>query len=282
MFLKPHREPLHSDSIKSAEAWLVNDIESAPLNISESLREHVKGIKSDHIEYFITPVRKSIVGGTTPPDVSFKFSSANDFIFRDLAFGDAIVESILTINNIHNSKETVKYFFDKLLHVDHFLNGKLNRNFDQIYERSNSPYCKSFVLNLNDNAKTIYDIDYLDIFFDDRKDIVPTCKVNNLCPELISRNGIALRLNFNSDNNLFDLKNERVMCQNASSISEAVLRPSFCVDSSEYYFEAPYNNIDLAIVQYIKFYKEKLTNVLGQEPAVIDQNTLKLVEMVMI
>lgn len=282
MFLKTHRNPLHSNPANSAEAWLDKDIAASPLHLFESLRNHVKCIKSDHIEYFITPVRKLIVGGQMPPDVSFKFSSSNDFIFRDLAFGDTIVESILNINNINNSKDTVKCFFDKLLHVDHFLNGKMNRNFDKVYEQMNSRYCKSFVINLNNDAKTIYDIDYLDIFFDDKKDIMPASKVDNLCPELISRTGIAIRLNFNSDNALFDLKNERVMCKHTSDIAGTFLRSSFCVDSSEYYFEAPYNNFDLAIVEYIKYYKERLINVLGHEPALINQETLKVVEMVMI
>jgi hypothetical protein len=291
MFIKPYRPLLLDNSIKSHKAWLDKDIASVPPYIMTSLLEHVDNIKSDSIRYHITPVLKQLVSRKKPPDVSFKIAGTPDFMLRDLAFGETIVKSLLEKQMFDDFDDAIKSFFDRLLSIDHFLNGRINRDFDRTYMEGNVRYHKSFVIGLIEEASSVHDIEYVDIFFDDQHGIIPTTKPLNLCPEVVSRTGISLRFYLSPADALFKLERETVNCSsvgdddyiyNTITDHSAIMRTTFITNSTEYYFETYYKDIDSILIKYLENHKEKLTARLGYEPRVIDKDILKVIEMAVI
>lgn len=288
MFIKPYRSLLLDNSIKSHTAWLDKDIASVPPYIMTSLLEHVDNIKSDSIRYHITPVLKQLVSRKKPPDVSFKIAGTADFMLRDLAFGETIVKSLLEKQMFDDFDDAIKSFFDRLLSIDHFLNGRINRDFDRTYMEGNVRYHKSFVIGLIEEASSVHDIEYVDIFFDDQHGIIPTTKPLNLCPEVVSRTGISLRFYLNPADALFKLERETVNCSsvgdddyiyNTITDNSGIMRTTFITNSTEYYFETYYKDIDSVLIKYLENQKEKLTARLGYEPRLIDKDILKVIEM---
>ena len=292
MFLKPYRSLLLDDPTKSHYAWLQKDIEQAPQTIVTSLTQHVENIESKLVEYHVAPSLKLVVSSEKPPDVSFKFSGKSDFIFRDLAFGIAIVKTLLDKQNFINFFETIKVFFDKLLIIDSFLNNQVNKDFERFYIPAHvRSYHQSFVIGLKPEASTIHDIEYVDIFLDDNHAIIPTKKPLNLCPEVVNRTGISIRFYLNPVEALFKLQNETVNCSsvgddnyiyNTITDNSHIMRTTFVANSTEYYFETYYKDIDSVLIKYLESYKEKLTARLGYEPEVINKDILNIIDMVAI
>lgn len=290
MFIKPYRERFLDDPTKNHEAWLQKDINKAPHNIVTSLKDHVENIKSDRIEYHIAPALKPVIGSQKPADVSFKFVGESDFILRDLAFGNAIVKTLLDKQGFNDFYETIKIFFNKLLSIDYFLNGTMNNDFERIYIDAHPiSYHKSFVIGLNPEASTIHDIEYVDIFFDDYHDIIPTNQALSLCPEFVARTGISLRVYLKPTDALFKIEKESVNCSsvddglyNTINDTSKFMRTTFIANSLEYYFETYYKDIDSVLIKYLESYKEKLTSRLGYEPEVINKDILKVIDMIAI
>lgn len=290
MFIKPYRSLLLEDPTKSHYAWLEKDIEQAPQNILTSLTEHVDNIQSDRIGYHLAPSLKLVISGEKLPDISFKFSGKADFIFRDLAFGVAIVKTLLDKQKFHNFFETIKVFFDKLLIIDYFLHNKVNNDFERVYIPAHvCSYHQSFVIGLNPQASSIHDIEYVDIFFDDNHTIIPTEKSLSLCPEMTSRTGISLRFYLKPTDALFNIKKEIVNCSSVDDVlyntindSSKLMRTTFMTNSMEYYFETYYKDIDSLLIKYLENHKDQLATRLGYTPDTIDKDILKIIDMVAI
>lgn len=291
MFLKPYRTLLLDNSIKSHKAWLDKDIASVPTYIMTSLLEHVDNIKSDSVRYHVAPVLKQVLSQKKPPDLSFKISGMANFMLRDLAFGETIVKSLLEKQMFENFDNAIKSFFDRLLSVDHFLNGRINRDFDRTYMEGNVRYHKSFVIGLTEDARSIHDIEYIDIFFDDNHAIIPTTKQISLCPEVVSRTGISLRFYIKPVSASFKLERESVNCSSVGDDNylyntiidkSHIMKTTFITNSIEYYFETYYKDIDSVLIKYLENHKEKLNARLGYEPSVIDEDLLKVIDMIVI
>lgn len=283
MFIKPYRLSLSDDAHKSSEAWLMKDMDAAPPHILESLTSHVDSIVSDrNITYFITPVFRQIISRIKPPHVSFKYSNSADFIFRDLAFGETITKSMLAVQLFNHLDDALHHFFNKLLSIDYFLTGQIQHAFDRTYMDSNVRFHKSFIVGLNSDAKSVHDIDYVDILFDDQPDIMPTDKSPNLCPELVKRIGISLRFYLQPNDASFKTVQENVNCISVRDEASILMNPVFNVNSMEYYFETYYQDIDSVLIQYLNANKELLANRLGYEPNIIDKNVLNVIDMITI
>lgn len=291
MFIKPYRNLLFDNSIKSHEAWLQKDIAAAPPYIMTSLLEHVANIKSDSIRYQLSPVLRQPVTGEKAAAVSFKIAGSVDFILRDLAFGETIVKTLLEQQSFDDLNNAIKSFFDKLVSIDYFLHGRINSNFDKTYLNVNKRYHQSFVIGLIAEASSIHDIEYVDIFFDDNHDIIPTNKKMSLCPEVVSRIGISLRFYLKPVEASFKLDHETVNCSsvgddnhiyNTITDTSHIMRTTFEANSTEYYFEAYYKDIDSVLIKYLESKKDKLSARLGYEPEVIDKDILKVIDMVVI
>ena len=285
MFIKPYRHLLFDNSIKSHEAWLQKDMEAAPQELLQSFVSHVEAIKSDTIQYFIRPVLKQMVSGSKPTNVSLQFSGTKEFILRDLAFGETIVKSLLGKKLDKEINEYINIFFDKLNTVDYFLNGTHNRDFNKNYMR----YHKSFVVGLKPQATSIDDIEYVDVFFDDKHDAIPTNKKLSLCPECVTRKGIALRFYLQSAAASFRTKTETVNCSSVGDGSQyntitdvSGFNSTYILTSTEYYFDMDINDMDNVMISYIEGHKDLLSNRLGYMPDIIDKDILKVIDMVVI
>ena len=286
MFLKPYRHLLLDESIKSHEAWLLKDMEEAPQNLLQSFITHVEAIPSDTIQYFVRPALKQMVSGKKPTDISLQFSGYHDFILRDLAFGETIVKSLLSKHIDKEINEYINIFFDKLNNVDYFLNGTYNRDFN----KNNMHYHKSFVVGLNQKATSIDDIEYIDVFFDSKHDAIPTSKKLSLCPECVSRKGIALRFNLKSTPSSFRTNEETVNCSSVGDGSQyntitdcsGAFHSPYILNSTEYYFDMYINDIDNVMISYLETHKDVLAQRLGYIPDAIDKDILKVIDMVVI
>ena len=285
MFIKPYRHLLFDNSIKSHEAWLQKDMEAAPQELLQSFVSHVEAIKSDTIQYFVRTVLKQMVSGVKHTDVSLQFSGTQEFILRDLAFGETIVKSLLAKKLDKEINEYINIFFDRLDTVDYFLNGTHNRDFNKNYMR----YHKSFVVGLKPQATSIDDIEYVDVFFDDKHDAIPTNKKLSLCPECVTRKGIALRFYLQSSAASFRTKTETVNCSSVGDGSQyntitdvSGFNSTYILTSTEYYFDMDINDMDNVMISYIEDHKDLLSNRLGYMPDIIDKDILKVIDMVVI
>lgn len=63
MFIKPYRNLLLNDPIKSHAEWLRKDMELAPQALLKSFSAHVEGIESDTIQYHLAPVFRQVISG---------------------------------------------------------------------------------------------------------------------------------------------------------------------------------------------------------------------------
>ena len=286
MFIKPYRHLLFDDSLKSHTAWLQKDMATAPQELLQSFVSHVEAIESDTIQYFVRPVLKQMASGSKHTDVSLQFSGTPEFILRDLAFGETIVKSLLAKKLGKEINEYINIFFDKLNTVDYFLNGTYNRDFNKNYMR----YHKSFVVGFKPQATSMDDIEYVDVFFDDKHDAIPTNKKLSACPECVTRKGIALRFYLQSAVASFRTKKETVNCSSVGDGSQyntitdisGAFHSTYILTSTEYYFDMDINDMDNVMISYIENHKDLLANRLGYMPDIIDKDVLKVIDMVVI
>lgn len=286
MFIKPYRNLLLNDPIKSHAEWLRKDMESAPKLLLKSFTAHVEGIESDTIQYHLAPVFKQVISGKKPADVSLQFSGSADFILRDLAFGETIVKSVMSKTNKPNINDAADIFFEKINSIYLFLHGIDNRSFGRDY----MTYHKSFVIGLNPNALSIDDIAYVDVFLDTKHDAIPTTKQLNLCPEVVSRVGVSLRFYLNENRSSFRTKQETINCSsvgegkyyNTITDTSTAFCTTYTLNSKEYHFEMNINDIDGVIVKYIEAHKELLSQRLGYAPDFIDRDILNVIDMIVI
>lgn len=292
MFLKPYRTLLTRDPEDSKQAWFRQDMEIAPINIINSLRTHLKTISSDVIEYHLAPIKRNIVSGKMPANISFKYADSESFILRDLAFADTIANSFLTKHISETVDEYIQVFFNRLKHIDYFLTANKNPDFNRKAYHGEERYHKSLVINLNKDAATVHDIDYIDIFLDDQHDVIPTNVKRSLCPEIVQRVGIALRIYTTLVESSFEIQKESsVNCStvgndgslyNTISETSKYVNTTFDLASKEYYFKHYCQDMDSVFVEYLKYHKDLLIKKLGYEPTVIDKNTLNLIDMIVI
>lgn len=286
MFIKPYRNLLLNDPVKSHAEWLRKDMELAPKKLLQSFTSHVESIESDTIQYHLAPVFKQVISGKKPADVSLQFSGSSVFILRDLAFGETIVKSIMAKINKPNINDAVDVFFEKINSIYLFLHEIDNRSFGRAYMN----YHKSFVLGFKADALSINDIEYVDVFLDTKHDAIPTTKQLSLCPEVVNRVGVSLRFYLNQREASFRNINETVNCSstgygskyNTIADDSKSFNMTYALDSQEYYFEMDINDIDGAIIKYIEAHKELLSKRLGYVPNVIDRDILKVVDMIVI
>lgn len=286
MFIKPYRNLLLNDPVKSHAEWLRKDMESAPQALLQSFKDHVEDIESDTIQYHLTPVFKQVISGKKPADVSLQFSGSSDFILRDLAFGETIVKSIMSKSNKLNINDYVDIFFSKINAIFSFLHGIDNRKFGRAYMN----YHKSFVLGFKPDALSIDDIEFIDVLLDSKHDAIPTNKQLSLCPEVVCRVGVSLRFYLNQNTSSFRTQQETINCSsmgygskhNTITDNSNSFNMTYVLDSQEYYFEMDINDIDGAIIKYIEAHQELLSQRLGYTPVVIDRDILRVIDMIVI
>lgn len=291
MFLKPYRTLIAKDAEDSQQAWFQQDMKAAPLHIISSLNEHLKTIQSNNIEYHLTPVRINGVTGKKPSDVSFKYSGCDNFILRDLAFGTTITNSLLNFYTDMDIDQYIQLFFKRMINIDYFLKGINNPDFNRVRYHGESRYHQSFIIGLQEDAKSIYDIEYIEIFLDDLHDIIPTNVKMSLCPEVIQRVGISFKVYMNPINASFEKIKETINCSNIccdgsryNTINETSrhMATTFDVNSVEYCFQHQVNDINNAFVSYLSANKDLLVKRLGYNIDSVDINTLNLVDMIIV
>lgn len=286
MFIKPYRNLLLNDAVKSHAEWLRKDMELAPQALLKSFSDHVESIESNTIQYHIAPVLKQVISGKKPTDVSLQFRGSSDFILRDLAFGETIVKSIMAKINKPNINDAVDVFFEKINSMYLFLHEVDNRDFGRDY----SNYHKSFVIGFKPDALSIDDIEYIDVFLDTKHDAIPTNKQLSLCPEVVDRVGVSLRFYLNENISSFRTHQETVNCSsmgegsqyNTITDTSMAFCTTYTLNSKEYHFEMNINYIDCVVVKYIEAYQDLLSQRLGYAPAVIDRAILKVIDMIVI
>lgn len=286
MFIKPYRNLLLNDAVKSHAEWLRKDMELAPPQLLKSFAAHVEGIESNTIKYHITPVFKQVVSGKKPTDVSLQFRGSSDFILRDLAFGETIVKSIMAKINKPNINDAVDVFFEKINSIYLFLHEIDNRGFGRSYMN----YHKSFVIGLKPDSLSLDDIEYIDVFLDSKHDAIPTTKQLTLCPEVVGRVGVSLRFYLNQERSSFRTQQETFNCSsmgdgtqyNTITDTAQAFSTTYILQSQEYYFEMDINDIDGAIIKYIEAHQDLLSQRLGYVPETIDRDILKVIDMIVI
>jgi hypothetical protein len=277
MFIKPNREPIDgyfgNNQDLLGRSYLQRDIRDAPKGIIRSLKKHCA---EHHIN--IVPVINKSVG------ISFQFSGHSDFIVRDIGYSSLLVKTLLDLKFENGFYSTVESICKKLSLIEHFIYSEKPAFFSEVMTTSfANGYSRSIVVGLKKGTSSIQDIEYVDIYFDSKPDVVPihsTASTKNKTMyyretkevKEVKRTGLSLRLYLTPTPATYHLEREFQHC--TSTYGDVVK-----VDSYERHLSLYYCDIDSLAIKYIEYNKPELEQRLGFSISVVDKDILNVVEM---
>lgn len=283
MFIKPYRSPVSSNSEINRKKLFEKDLWFAPEEFAISLRLHYL----EHQSKQLVPILRNATG------VSFQYSNSFDYIIRDIGYASFLIKTLLDPKFKKGFNHTVDSIFQKMDTIDKFLMPPdlQNSTISMLLDLNNkTDYDKSIVIGLKPDSQTIYDIEYIDIFYDTKSDAVVCNKILSKRKEIerISRVGVSLRLYLEQDKSDFSIVKETHNCvlsdddgNSLSMIRDAsnVLCSQYVLDSTEYNFVANPNHVDNLAIRYLEKKIKLLSKRLGYTVDVINKDILDLIDM---
>lgn len=277
MFIKPNREPIDDYFANNQEllvrSCLQREMRDAPKSIIKSLKKHC----SEHNINIVPVINKSV-------GISFQFSGHSDFIVRDIGYSSLLVKTLLDLKFENGFYSTIRSICKKLSIIEHFIYSDKPAFFSEVMTTSfANGYSRSIVVGLKKKTSSIHDIEYVDIYFDSKPDVVPihsTASTKNTTMyyretkeiKEVKRTGLSLRLYLTPVPATYHLQRE---FQHCSSTYGDVVK----VDSYERHLALYYRDIDSILIQYLEYNRPALEQRLGHGITVVDKDIFNIVEM---
>lgn len=290
MFVKPYRSHVTQMNGMTPKLWLERDLNMAPPKLVTSLREHYSRFNSD-----LLPVLN------TATSVSFQYADSNEYIVRDLGYASIIMKSLLDLKITGGFNNRIDSIVNKLSRIDKFIGVNKGGLFYQILSRQT--YVRSIVVGLKNGADCISDIEYVELCYDNKPNIIPFNKpIAKKFPVRTKRTGVKLKLEDNNVENTkvyrtgvkirlyleptiasYIVKKESVNCiedityfdsRNPAQMSDYLL------DSTEHHLNVYHKDVDDELVlAFLEVNKERLSQKFGYTVTHIDKSILDIIEM---
>lgn len=290
MFVKPYRSHVTQLNGMTPKLWLERDLNMAPPKLVKSLKEHYSRFHSELI-----PVLNSATS------VSFQYADSNEYIVRDIGYASIIMKSLLDLKITGGFNNRIDSIVKKLASIDKFIGVSKGGLFYQILSRQT--YIRSIVIGLKNGADCISDIEYVELCYDNKPDVIPfQMPISKKFPIRTKRTGVKLKIeDYNIENTKlyrtgvkirlylkptvasYLVQKESINCVEDMTYFDTSKPPQmsdYLLDSTEHHLNVYHKDVDDELVlAFLEVNKERLSQKLGYTVTHIDKAILDIIEM---
>lgn len=284
--MKPYRSHASHMNGMHPKDWLQRDLDLAPPQLVASLREHYHRLNTDLYPFL-----------NTATSVDFQYADSDEYIFRDLGYASVIMKTLLDFKIKGGFTNRIDSIVNKIAHVDKFIGVNDGGLFYQI--RSRQTYTRSIVIGLKNGADCISDIEYIELRYDNKSDIIPfqmpldkkfpirtkrtgvKLKLTDCEHQVVKRTAVKIRLYLELIPASYFVKKESVNCINSINFDSIKpgQRSDYLLESTEHHLTGYHEDVDGFVLEFMDLNRDRLSQKLGYTITDIDKNMLDVIDM---
>jgi hypothetical protein len=273
--------------------WLQRDLDFAPPQLVASLREYYRRLNME-----LSPVLN------TATSVDFQYADSDDYIFRDIGYASVIMKTLLDFKITGGFTNRIDSIVNRIVHIDKFIGVDHGGLFYEILSRQT--YKRSIVVGLKKDADCISDIEYIELRYDNKTDVIPFSRpiekkfairtkitgvplqLKDCENQVVNRTAVKIRLCLKPTPANYLINKESLNCINSVNFSNKYSRfdtmkpgeiSDYLLNSTEHHLTAYHEDVDGLVLAFMDINRDRLSAKLGYTVTDVDKNILHIIDM---